>query len=113
MLPQVASASPSAYLTCLPPHCRDPFGRPIIVVRLGKLLDGVEDIKSILVYTVELLRLHLARLNDAVLKEEHGARPILQYVALFDIEGTTINSMVRNRIHSYIKQAKRTPVAEH
>ncbi|KIP06538.1 hypothetical protein PHLGIDRAFT_30459 [Phlebiopsis gigantea 11061_1 CR5-6] len=92
VLPQVASASPSAYLTCLPPHCRDPFGRPIIVVRLGKLLDGVEDIKSILVYTVELMRSHLAQLNYAELARGQGARPILQYVMLLDIEGMTINS---------------------
>ena len=39
------------------------------MVRLGKLLDGVEDIKSILVYTVELLRLHL----DQVGSPWHGA----------------------------------------
>lgn len=96
LLPQLASASPSPCATCLPPRCRDPFGRPLLVVRLAKLLDNTHDVKAALVLTVELMRLHLVRLNEARPGGAglEGARPILQYVALLDIGGMSINSMV-------------------
>lgn len=95
MLPHAASASPSPHLVCLPSRCRDPFGRPIVVVQLAKLLDTIDDVKSTLVLSVELMRLHLVRLNET--RPTQSARPILQYVALLDIGGMSLNSMVREK----------------
>ncbi|KAI0683144.1 hypothetical protein BC835DRAFT_1396842 [Cytidiella melzeri] len=88
-LPPSSSRAPSPYLRCLPMDVRDPFGRPIIVVQLSSLWDAGEDLKASLFHNVELMRLHLVRINE----REPGARPILQYVALLDIKGLAFNGV--------------------
>jgi hypothetical protein len=69
---------------------RDPFGRPIIVVQLSSLWNTDDDLKASLFHNVELMRIHLARINDL----EPTSPPVLQYVALVDIKGLAFNGVV-------------------
>lgn len=91
-LQPLACEPPTAYFTCLPPDARDPFGRPIVIVQAAKIVASTENLKELTLCMSELMRLHLVHLN-----KEHsyvtGARPILQYVALFDIGDLSLNSM--------------------
>ncbi|GJE92757.1 CRAL/TRIO domain-containing protein [Phanerochaete sordida] len=91
-LPPLAGQPAMPYFTCLPSHAHDPFGRPIVVIQAAKLLSGTEDLKQRAVRTSELMRAHLVQLNKAH-SSSGGARPILQYVALLDIGGMSLNSM--------------------
>ncbi|KAI0088158.1 hypothetical protein BDY19DRAFT_1010025 [Irpex rosettiformis] len=86
-LPPWSARSPSPYLRCLPVDARDPFGRPIIIIQLSGLWSTGEDLKVSIYHNIELMRLHLVRLNE----REPGACPILQYVALLDIRGLAFN----------------------
>ncbi|KAI0081971.1 CRAL/TRIO domain-containing protein [Panus rudis PR-1116 ss-1] len=90
-LPPLHIAPPSPFMQCLPPMNRDPLGHPILVVRLAGVTESSEDLRPVMLRNVELLRLHLARLNA----EGHLSKPILQFVALLDIEGVSLNSIYK------------------
>jgi hypothetical protein len=80
---------------CLPDHCRDPFGHPIIIVR-GTPLEGTAnlssgDFRAVLIPTLDRLRVHLKEIN----KERTKGNIALQYVVLLDMEGVSIQSIVR------------------
>ena len=89
-LPPWSERLPSPYLRCLPIDVRDPLGRPIIVIQLSGLWNTNEDLKASLYHNIELMRLHLVRLNE----REPSACPVLQYVALLDIRGLAFNGVV-------------------
>ncbi len=69
---------------------RDPFGRPIIIVQLSGVWNSGEDLKASIYHNIELMRQHLVRLNS----REPAASPILQYLALLDIQGLAFNGVV-------------------
>lgn len=89
-LPPLNVAPPSPFLRCLPPNIRDPFDRPILVVQLSGLSESTEDLRPVLLRNTELLRLHLSKLNAS-----GDTAPVLQYVALLDISGVSLSSLVR------------------
>ncbi|KAH8107780.1 CRAL-TRIO domain-containing protein [Cristinia sonorae] len=91
-LPPLSFAPPTPFLRCLPPTAYDPFGRPIVLVRLAELTGISEDLKPIIIRNMELLRLHLEHLN-AQDGEDSEFRPILQFVALLDIKNVSFNSV--------------------
>ena len=89
-LPSLNVAAPPPFLRCLPTHCRDPFDWPILVVQLSGLSESTEDLRAVLLRNTELLRLHLSTLNKS-----RTTAPVLQYVALLDIKGVSLSSLVR------------------
>ncbi|OBZ70667.1 hypothetical protein A0H81_09354 [Grifola frondosa] len=80
----------SAFLHCLPANARDPFGRPILVLKLAHVLGSTTDSKNVFIHYMELLRLHLEQLNSVRKDEEMATQPVLQYVVLLDIQGISM-----------------------
>lgn len=93
LLPPLASDPPSPYLLCLPTLNCDPFGRPIIVIQLAKLLESTQNLQCLIIHHVELMRLHLVRLNEMRVVQQIDPVPVLQYVALLDISGMSLNGV--------------------
>ena len=71
----------------------DPFGRPIILLKVADLLELPEIGKDLFVPTMEILRGHLQQLNDDRLFFGE-TQPILQYVVILDVAGLSIRSIV-------------------
>lgn len=74
----------------------DPFGRPIIVVRISDLKEVEGTLKNLLIPTMEDLRVQLKSFNDSRFHGGSGGStlPILQYVVLLDLAGLTIQNIV-------------------
>ncbi|KAG9309241.1 CRAL-TRIO domain-containing protein [Chiua virens] len=72
---------------CLPSPIADPFGRPIVFLRLASLQTLTCSIKEALLQEVERLRLHLRHVRD--LHPHTGSFP-LQYIVLVDLDGISI-----------------------
>ena len=96
MLKQLGRGTPSAFLHCLPVAVHDPFGRPIIILRLAPLCSNTPDLKTAFLSNMELLRAHLTYLNQS----EHKAHPVLQYTVLLDIGGMDFHNIVREPLIS-------------
>jgi hypothetical protein len=78
-------------LQCLPVHVRDPFGRPIIVLRMDPIGEDVLSKKqNILVHAFENMRLHLKQLYDG----SEDDNPTLQYAVLLDLNMLSLQSIV-------------------
>ncbi|TCD67867.1 hypothetical protein EIP91_011864 [Steccherinum ochraceum] len=92
VLPPLDAAPPTPFLRCLPPTAHDPFGRPIVLMRLAELTGTSEALRPIIIRNMELFRLHLESMN-AHRGADIGHRPILQYVALLDIKSVSFNNM--------------------
>src|SRR5438477_5556754 len=72
----------------------DPFGRPIILLRVSDLLGLAGNMKDMFIPTMERLREHLKQFNDDRLFFGE-TQPVLQYVVLLDVAGLSIRSIVR------------------
>ncbi|KAI0645871.1 CRAL-TRIO domain-containing protein [Trametes meyenii] len=83
----------SSFLKCLPLTSRDPFGRPIVVVKLAELFDYSGDVREAVIQFTELMRLNLEEMNRHRAEEEESSRPILQYVVLMDIGGISVQNV--------------------
>ncbi|KAI0743967.1 CRAL-TRIO domain-containing protein [Daedaleopsis nitida] len=92
VIPDVIPRPTTPFLRCLPQTARDPFHRPILVVQLSRLLEVTEDVRTTLIYYMELLRLNLEAVNDAG-RADREDQPVLQYVALVDIGGISVQSV--------------------
>ncbi|TBU48149.1 CRAL/TRIO domain-containing protein [Dichomitus squalens] len=94
VIPTEIPRSSTSFIRCLPTNVRDPFGRPIIVVKLCDLLGSLHDVRSALINYMELLRLHLYTLNNQQQESAQGReRPILQYIVLVDIDRIPMQSV--------------------
>ncbi|KAH9858898.1 CRAL-TRIO domain-containing protein [Lenzites betulinus] len=91
----------SPFLYCLPRSSRDLFHRPIMVLKLAKLFEYSGDVREALIHYVELLRLNLEELNASASDADHPG-PILQYVALLDIGGVSVQSVSTDLLSWYI-----------
>ncbi|KAJ7354666.1 CRAL-TRIO domain-containing protein [Mycena albidolilacea] len=78
------------FVHCLPPPARDPFGRPILVIRVVSFNDSSDTYKPLIIRGLECLRLHLKRLNG---DSHQSGVPILQYVILLDLENLSTQSL--------------------
>ena len=88
-----ADAPPLGLLHCLPSEITDPFKRPIIVLKVSDLAaeNGKEDLKDLLMPTIDRLQAHLKELNQFAESDS----PLLQYVILLDLADVSMQSMVR------------------
>lgn len=89
-----ATAHPS-FFRCLPSDVVDPFGHPIVILKLSEVVGAPGDLRMALLRCLELLRHHLASLNHHQNTINAGHTPKLQYVALLDIDGLSFSSVVR------------------
>ncbi|KAF7357821.1 hypothetical protein MVEN_00828100 [Mycena venus] len=78
------------FVQCLPPTARDPFGRPILVIKVVSFNDSSDAYKPLIIRGLECLRLHLKRLNGD--SYQRGA-PTLQYVILLDLKNLSTQSL--------------------
>ncbi|KAG6827344.1 hypothetical protein H0H92_012165 [Tricholoma furcatifolium] len=74
------SAQVLTAMHCLPLNVRDPFGRPILLIKALPMNITSESAKPMIIEAFERLRCHLKDLNAA------SAPPILQYVILLDVK---------------------------
>ncbi|KAH9929563.1 CRAL/TRIO domain-containing protein [Epithele typhae] len=84
------------FMQCLPLDSLDPFGRPIVVIKLTTMLESSADVRTALIQYIETLRRNLVAMNLEKHKscgKEGDVRPILQYVALVDIGGISVQSV--------------------
>ncbi|KAJ7661636.1 CRAL-TRIO domain-containing protein [Mycena rosella] len=77
---------------CLPPPAHDPFGRPILIVKVVSFNDSSDAYKPLILRALERLRIHLKRLNHDSRQSESSA-PILQYVILLDLKNLSTQSL--------------------
>ncbi|KAH7889107.1 CRAL-TRIO domain-containing protein [Phlebopus sp. FC_14] len=80
---------------CLPPPASDPLGRPIVFIKVAALCHDSEiwNVRDALLRQVERLRLHLKSIRDLPhCRREHEGFP-LQYIALVDLGGVSIQNM--------------------
>ncbi|KAH9920156.1 CRAL-TRIO domain-containing protein [Fomitopsis serialis] len=89
------------FLRCLPLSSVDSFGRPIIVIRPKGLQLSSPELPSILNTSMESLRVRLHQLNS---KCDVREPPVLQYIALLDMEGVSITSAGRMDVISKFAQ---------
>ncbi|KAJ7782344.1 CRAL-TRIO domain-containing protein [Mycena maculata] len=75
---------------CLPPPATDPFGRPILVVKVVSFNDSSDAYKPLIIRGLESLRLHLKRLNE---NSPQSPNPTLQYVLLLDLKNLSTQSL--------------------
>ncbi|KAJ3713209.1 CRAL-TRIO domain-containing protein [Lentinula raphanica] len=73
----------------LPMDTRDPFGRPIIVIRATRLNENLDSYIPVLIRAMEQFRLRLKALNDA----SHQGSPILQFIVLLDVEHLSVQNL--------------------
>jgi hypothetical protein len=85
---------------CLPPPAHDPFGRPILVVKVVSFNDSSDAYKPLIIRGLEQLRLHLKRLNGG-----RPTPPIFQYVLLLDLENLSTQSLVRTASFFFFLQS--------
>ncbi|KAG6920152.1 hypothetical protein DXG01_004918 [Tephrocybe rancida] len=76
-----STPTPLSLIHCLPENARDPFGRPILLLKPVPLHSTSERVKPIIIETFERLRCHLQKLKKA-----SAASPILQYIVLLDVK---------------------------
>lgn len=91
IIPAEIPRGTSSFLQCLPLTARDPIGRPIVVVKLAGLFECSGNVREALIRYMELLRLNLEAINATA----GEASPVMQYVALLDIGGISVQSVVR------------------
>ncbi|KAI0665990.1 CRAL-TRIO domain-containing protein [Trametes maxima] len=93
VVPAEIPRCPSTFLKCLPLTSRDPFGRPIVVLKLAELFDYPGDVREAVIHYTELMRLNLEEMNRRRAGEGESSRPILQYVVLMDIGGISVQNV--------------------
>jgi retinaldehyde-binding protein 1 len=71
----------------------DPFGRPIILLKVADLMDLSDMARDMFIPTMEVLRCHLQQLNDDRMFFGES-QPLLQYVVILDVAGLSIRSIV-------------------
>lgn len=81
------------FIACLPLTSPDPLGRPIIIIK-PTVLQAISssEIHRVLCACMEVLRIRLQQLNS---KRDVKEPPVLQYIAVLDMEGTSFRSAVR------------------
>ncbi|KIJ49365.1 hypothetical protein M422DRAFT_27726 [Sphaerobolus stellatus SS14] len=95
------SLSPSAFIYSLPPRAHDAFGRPVVVLQAGKLLDTEQSKRDIIrVYEDMRRRLRAAHNDD----EEASDEPTLQFVTIIDCKGVSMRSRAVDLISWFIKE---------
>ncbi|KAH9892750.1 CRAL/TRIO domain-containing protein [Cubamyces lactineus] len=102
VVPADLPSRPPSFIQCLPLVHRDPCGRPVIVVRLAQLFQFSGDVRDALVHYMERLRLNLQSMNRVDAREDGNRTPILQYMALLDIGGISVQNANMDLITWYI-----------
>ena len=80
----------------LPPSCRDPLGRPTLVFNLAAFFEltsrSLDDTKDLILWLDDTMRRYLRNVG----KESSQRMPVLQFVAIVNVQGVNVSSMVRS-----------------
>ncbi|KNZ82196.1 hypothetical protein J132_06268 [Termitomyces sp. J132] len=79
--------TPLSMIHCLPKSARDPFGRPILLVKAIPLKTTSKNVKSNVIELFEGLRCHLKDINA-----DSTTLPIFQYMIILDIKETSLRT---------------------
>lgn len=82
-------SQPTSTLHCLPITARDPFDRPILIIRVPGIEATSDVAKPLILQTFERLRAQLQSLN-----ETDSESPTLQYIVLLDLHEFSLKSFV-------------------
>ena len=78
----------------LPPSCRDPLGRPTLVFNLAAFFElvsrSLDDTKDLILWLDDTMRWYLRKVS----KEPGQRTPILQFVAIVNVQGVNVSSVV-------------------
>ena len=81
-------------IACIPLTLPDPSGRPIIIIKPRELqTTSSNELRCLLCTYMEGLCVRLQQLN---FNHDVKEPPVLQYIVLFDMEGTSLSSAVRS-----------------
>ncbi|KAJ7451843.1 CRAL-TRIO domain-containing protein [Mycena galericulata] len=84
--------NPPLRMPIVPSPATDPFGRPILVIKVVSLNDSSDAYKPLIIRGLESLRLHLKRLNENSPRSP-AQNPTLQYVILLDLKNLSTQSL--------------------
>ena len=89
----------------LPPSCRDPLGRPILVFNLapffGLASRSLDDTKDLILWLDDTMRWYLRKIN----KDSGQNTPALQFVAIVNVQGVNVSSMVGSCYISMVSES--------
>lgn len=78
----------------LSPSCRDPLGRPTLVFNLAaffELVSGsLDDTKDLILWLDDTMRWYLRNIS----KQSGRGTPVLQFVAIVNVQGANMSSVV-------------------
>ncbi|GBE80468.1 CRAL-TRIO domain-containing protein [Sparassis latifolia] len=94
-LPHPIPGPPTSLLRCFPSAACDPFGRPIVLLKLATMTEALGDVRQSIINSMEILRLHLMKVNVKVSTEDPVPRPVLQCVMLLDVDGVSLHNLQR------------------
>jgi hypothetical protein len=85
----------------LPPNCRDPLGRPILVFNLapffGLASKSLDDAKDLILWLDDTMRWYLRKINE----DSGQTMPVLQFVTIVNVQGVNLLSVVSsNQIYT-------------
>lgn len=90
----------------LPPHCRDPFGRPILVFNLAAFFElasrSLDDTKDLILWLDDNLRRYLQKISKGSDQEV----PTLQFVAIANVQGVTVSSLATDLVTWYYQDVQ-------
>ena len=78
----------------LPPTCRDPLGRPILLFNLAPFFEllsrSLDDTKDLILWLDDTMRWYLRKIN----KDSGQSTPVLQFATIVNVKGVIVSSMV-------------------
>ena len=78
----------------LPPSCRDPLGRPIILFNLAAFFElaskSLDDTKDLILWLDDTMGQYLRKISE----DSGQMAPVLQFVAIVNVQGVAVSSLV-------------------
>jgi hypothetical protein len=89
----------------LPPNCRDPLGRPTLIFNLAAFFElvsrSMDDTKDLILWLDDTMRRYLRKIS----KESGRETPVLQFVAIVDVRGVNVSSVVRSSHLPWVRKS--------
>ncbi|KAF9653956.1 CRAL/TRIO domain-containing protein [Thelephora ganbajun] len=90
----------------LPSSCRDPLGRPTLVFNLSVFFElasrSLDDTKDLILWLDDTMRWYLRKVS----KESGQRTPVLQFVAIVNVQGVTLSSSVTDLVTWYYQDVQ-------
>lgn len=90
----------------LPPSCRDPLGRPILVFNLAALFElasgSLDDAKDLILWLDDAMRRYLQRIS----KDSGQRGPVLQFVAIVNVQSAAASNLATDLVTWYYQDVQ-------